>query len=127
MEQNAATYVSHQWSEAQRRAETYLRALRSEFGSAERQLLARALAGAREQHRQGVVSHPVTLVMESLFEMLPPQKMAPPLAMAPPISRATMLPEPIEFPLHDWLRHGGWKAAAPRLFRGRVFAFAGAR
>jgi hypothetical protein len=55
MEQKIATHLPRQWSEAQRRAETYLRALRSEFGSAERQLVARALSSAREPHRGGGV------------------------------------------------------------------------
>jgi hypothetical protein len=127
MQQMAATYLPQQWSEAHRRAEIYLRALRSEFGSAERQLVARALASAREQHRRGAATHPVTLVMESLFEMLPPQNTMTPITMTPPLARASMLPEKTEFPLHDWLRRGGWKAAAPRIFRGRIFAFAEVR
>ena len=44
---------------------------------------------------------PVTLVMEALFGFLPSEA---PLVMTPPINRSTMLPEPTEFPVHDWMR-----------------------
>lgn len=93
--------ISGQWQEAQRRAETYLRTLRGSFGPAERQLLAAALTSARGQLRLNPETHPVTLVMEALFGFLSslPNDRPP---MAPPLRRATMLPEPIEFPLHDW-------------------------
>jgi hypothetical protein len=108
------TQLPHKWTEAQRRAETYLRALHGTFGAAERQLLQRVIATARHQHRQQVRTHPVTLVMQTLFDLLP----APvqPVPMTPPIRRVSMLPEPLGFPLHAWLR---------RCFRRGRFAFAG--
>ena len=105
--------LSHQWHEAQRRAESYLRALRGVLGTAERELLVSALTTARAHHQWNAKAHPVALVMETLFDLLPIAE--PAVTMAPPIQRATMLPEPIQFPVRDWLR--GW-------FRRRV-AFAG--
>ena len=99
-----SSHLPQKWSEAHRRAETYLRALRGGFGSDERQLLARAVGVAREQHRQQIETHPVTLVMETLFDLLPTADAMPLLALAPSIHRTTMLPEPMEFPVHNWLR-----------------------
>lgn len=93
--------LSSPWQEAQRRGETYLRLCRGEFGADERHLLASALASARAQSRLSDGTHPVTLVMEALFGFLPTDA---PLAMTPPIRRSTMLPEPTEFPVHDWMR-----------------------
>lgn len=118
MKEKVSTHLPRQWNEARHRAEIYLHALRSQFGLVERKLVARALIAAREQHRRNGAAHPVTLTMESLFEILWPEKSVSELAMAPPMQRATMLPEPTEFPLHDWLR---------RLFRRRMISFAGAR
>lgn len=92
--------LSQRWHEAQRRAETYLRLCRETFGAAERRLLASALASARAQARLHDDTHPVTLVMEALFGFLP----ATAIAMTPPLQRSTMLPEPTEFPVHDWFR-----------------------
>ena len=62
--------LPHDWHEAQRRAETYLRLCRETFGAAERRLLASALASARAQARLHADTHPVTLVMEALFGFL---------------------------------------------------------
>lgn len=119
MDQAFLSHLPQKWSEAQRRAETYLRALRRAFGPAERQLVARALTAAHERHYECAGTHPVTLVMEALFGLLPPApETVAPVAMAPPIRRATMLPEPTEFPVHNWLR---------RLFCRRIFVFAGAQ
>ncbi len=100
---NLPSHPSQKWNEAHRRAETYLRLLRGEFGRRERQLAALALNSARGQIQQHHDAHPVTLVMEALFGFLSgaPAKMP---AMTPPLQRATMLPEPMEFPVHDWLR-----------------------
>lgn len=89
------------WREAERRAKTYLRALRGAVGADERDLLATALSSARAQARLQDGAHPVTLVMEALFSFLPVDQ---PAVMAPPIERSGMLPEPTEFPVHDWLR-----------------------
>jgi hypothetical protein len=110
--------LPQQWNEAHRRAETYLRALRGGYGSAERELFARALATARAQHRIDGTKHPVTLMMDSLFAILPPHDAIAPVAMTPPIRRTAMLPERTEFPLHDWLH---------RLAPKRIFDLAGAR
>jgi glutathione S-transferase len=118
MNQKLTPNLPQQRSEAQRRAETYLRALRGKFGPAERQLVTRALAAARDQERLNAEAHPVTRVMESLFELLSEETTAAPVAMTPPIKRVTMLPETTEFPLHDWLRG---------ILGGRIFAFAGVR
>lgn len=104
-----------EWNEAQRRAETYLRARQGALGSAERHLLEQATKSARAQQREAPAAHPVTLVMESLFALLPP---AEAVAMTPPIRRVSMLPEETEFPLHDGLR---------TLFRTGFSPFAGAR
>ena len=93
--------VAQQWQEAQQRAETYLRALRGNVGAAERHLLAAALTSARGQLWLNPEAHPVTLVMEALFGFLPDAPNVEP-PMTPPLQRATMLPEPIEFPLHHW-------------------------
>ena len=110
--------LPQQWNEAHRRAETYLRALRGGYGPAERELFARALAVARAQHRSGRTKHPVALMMESLFAILPPHDSIASAAMTPPIRRTTMLPERTEFPVHDWLR---------RLAPKRIFHLAVAR
>ena len=95
------THLPARWSEALRRAEAYLRTLRGTFGPEERQLVASAMISARGQVRLNPEEHPVTLVMEALFGFLPDSGT---LAMTPPIERTTMLPEPMEFPVHDWLR-----------------------
>lgn len=95
------THFPQAWSEAQRRAEAYLQTLRGTFGSEEQDLVASAMASARGQFRLNPEEHPVTLVMEALSGFLPGAVV---LAMTPPITRATMLPEPMEFPVHDWLR-----------------------
>ncbi len=95
------THFSRQWSEAHYRAEAYLRTLRGRFETAERQLVTSAMASARGQVRLNPEAHPVTLVMEALFGFLPD---AEAVAMTPPIERTRMLPEPMEFPLHDCLR-----------------------
>jgi hypothetical protein len=102
---------AQQWNEAHRRAETYLRALRGRYGPDERELFARALAIARAQDVAGA-KHPVALMMESLFAILPSQGPTAPLAMTPPVHRTTMLPERTEFPVHDWLR----RLAPKRIF-----------
>ena len=112
MNHASLSQLPQKWSEARRRAEVYLRALGGSFGSTERLLVARALTIAREQHRQNADTHPVTLVMETLFDLLPAPAAAPAAPMTPPIHRATMLPGSTEFPVHDWLR---------RPFRGRWF------
>lgn len=100
---NHPSLLPQKWNEAQRRAETYLRALRGVFGPGERELVASALASARGQSQLNQDAHPVTLVMEALFGFLPAVAAEIP-AMTPPLQRATMLPEPMEFPVHDWLR-----------------------
>lgn len=93
--------LSQRWHEAQRRAETYLQLSRGAFGAAERRLLVSALASARAQARLDAATHPVTLVMEALFGFL---AASPEVPMTPPLQRSTMLPEPTEFPVHDWFR-----------------------
>ena len=118
MSQEITVHGPRDWSEAQRRAETYLRAWSGRLGSAERQLLAQALSAAREHRRANAAAHPVALVMEALFVLLPPEETAMPVAMTPPIQRVTMLPEKTEFPFHDGLR---------RLFRTQLLPFAGVR
>ena len=60
-------------------------------------------------------AHPVTLVMESLFDLLPPETAAP-VAMTPPMQRVAMIPEKTEFPFHDAMR---------RLFNLKLFPSAG--
>ncbi len=100
---NHPSHLSQKWNEARRRAEAYLRAVRGGFGPGERHLVASAIASARGQLQLNHNAHPVTLVMEALFGFLPAAAGEIP-AMAPPIQRATMLPEPMEFPVHDWLR-----------------------
>lgn len=92
---------SSPWQEAQRRGETYLQARCGGFGADQRHLLASALASARAQSRLSASTPPVKLVMEALFGFLPPTES---LTMAPPIQRSTMLPELMEFPVHDWFR-----------------------
>ncbi|HEY2712270.1 MAG TPA: hypothetical protein VGI60_07130 [Chthoniobacterales bacterium] len=103
------------WSEAQQRAETYLNALHGGLGSAQRELLVRAMQSAREQE-ENVATHPVTLVMQALFAALSKETTAI-IAMAPPIQRVAMLPEKVEFPFHEGLG---------RLFRTQLLPFAGA-
>lgn len=115
MKQTISSQGPEEWNEAQRRAKTYLRALYRGFGSTERQLLSRALTAAQEEHRYDGVSHPVRLVMQSLFALLPSEE---PVAMTPSIQRTTMLPEKTVFPFHDGLR---------RLFRAKFLPFAGIR
>ena len=132
MQQAITVHGPREWNEAQRRAETYLGALRGGFGERERELVARALRAAREEHQPGASSqlssphatqvpvspHPVTRVMELLFDILPTQDTIAPPAMAPPIQRTSMLPEKTEFPFHDGLH---------RLFRAQLLSFAGVR
>ena len=89
------------WQTAQSRAETYLKALRGGLGAKERQLTAEALASARAQQRLNGGANPIALVMEALCGLLPADET--PL-MTPPMERSVMLPEPIEFPVHDWMR-----------------------
>ncbi len=113
MNRTISPYGPSEWDEAQRRAETYLRALHGEIGSAERGLLANALAKARVRSRRENLAHPVPLVMESLFDLLPPQKV-PPSAMTPPLRRVKMIPERMEFPFHDAMR---------TIFQSEVFPF----
>ncbi len=95
------TQPAQRWHEAERRGEIYLRSLRGTFGPAERDLLASALTSARAQSRLDGRIHPVTLVMEALLGFLPAAPAGP---MTPPIQRGKMLPEPTEFPVHDWFR-----------------------
>lgn len=118
MTQEITVYGPREWSEAQHRAETYLRAWFGRLGSAEEHLFTRALATARENHRADPAPHPVTLVMEALFAFLPPEEAATPVSMTPPMQRVTMLPEKTEFPFHDGLR---------QLFRTQLLPFAGVR
>jgi hypothetical protein len=118
MNQGITVHGRREWSEAQRRAEAYLRALSGTLGSAEQQFLAQSFATARERHRADPAAHPVTLVMESLFALLPVEVAAAPIAMVPPVQRVTMLPEKTEFPFHDCLR---------QLFRTQLLPFAGTR
>ena len=101
-ERDHLSQLPRKWHEARRRAECYLRALRGAIGAAEGQLVIRALTMARAQHGRDPATHPVTMVMETLFDLLPVGQTSVP--MAPPIQRATMLPEPMEFPVRDWLR-----------------------
>src|SRR4051812_46316540 len=103
----ARAQMAQKWSEAHRRAETYLRALFGQFNASERQLLARAVGEARELHRYRDEAHPTRLVMEAIFNLVEPvlypaaDTLTP---MAPRLHRTVMLPEPIEFPLHDYMR-----------------------
>ncbi len=98
---NQPAQLSQKWNEALARAEAYLRALRGRFGASERELLGSAVTSARGQLQLNAEAHPVTLVMEALFGFLPAA--AGPALMAPPLQRARMLPERMQFPLHDWL------------------------
>ncbi len=107
-----------EWDEARRRAETYLRALRGRFGVTEREQIARAIALARAQRGDERVAHPVTLVMETLIDLLPQENTAGPVAITPPLQRVSMLPEKTEFPFHEGLR---------RFLRTQFLPFAGAR
>jgi hypothetical protein len=115
MMEGISGYGPREWNEAQRRAETYLRVLHGRIGPAEGNLLANALAKARGRSRTEDSAHPVTLMMESLFDILPPETAAP-VAMTPPMQRVAMIPEKTEFPLHDAMR---------RLFRSEAFPFGG--
>jgi hypothetical protein len=116
MNQTISSHGLAEWNEAERRAETYLRALHGRIGPGERTLLVDALAKARRHHGRESSAHPVTLVMESLFDLLPPETTAP-VAMTPPIRRVAMIPEKTEFPFHDAMR---------RLFNLKLFPSAGA-
>jgi len=111
-------YGPREWSEGMRRGETYLRAWRGRCDAGERKQLAQAIAIARAQSASGDSRHPVTLVMESLFDLLPMENERATVPSTPPIQRVRMLPEKTEFPLHDNLR---------RLLRPRFLAFTGAR
>ncbi len=110
-------YGQQEWNEGKRRAETYLRAWHGRSDAAEAKQLAQAVAIARARSDNGDRRHPVTLVMESVFDLLPNKNLCAPVATAPPIQRVRMLPEKTEFPLHDALR---------RFFRNGFLAFAGA-
>jgi len=111
-------YGPREWNEGMRRGETYLCAWRGRCEAAERKQLAQAIAVARARSESGDPRHPVTLVMESLFDLLPMENARAAVPTAPPIQRVRMLPEKTEFPLHDGLR---------RLLRPRFLAFTGAR
>ncbi|MGI8890716.1 MAG: hypothetical protein ACR2G0_08035 [Chthoniobacterales bacterium] len=102
MRQRSSIYGLQEWNEAQRRAEIYLRTWRGQVGPAERKLLCLASDKACEQSFAAPSKHPVTLVMESLFDLLPEEDA--PVAMTPPIQRTRMLPEATEFPVHDVVR-----------------------
>jgi hypothetical protein len=117
MMEGISGYGPREWSEGMRRGEAYLRAWRGECGPTENEQLAEAIALARAQAVGGDPRHPVTLVMESLFDLLPLENARGTVATTPPIQRVRMLPEKTEFPLHDGLR---------RLFRPRLLRFAGA-
>ena len=117
MNQTISSHGLREWNEAQQRAETYLRALHGRIGPAERTLLADALAKARGRRGTKRLAHPVTLVMESLFDLLPPETAAP-VAMTPPMQKVAMIAEKTEFPLHDAM----W-----RLFNLKLFPSAGVR
>src|SRR5215471_15524879 len=106
------------WTEARRRAETYLRALHGRFGTLEREQVTRAITAACARQSQESESHPVTLVMKSLFDLVPVLRASAPLRMTPPIRRGRMLPEKTEFPFHAGLR---------QLFRTQLLPFAGIR
>ncbi len=103
MRQGTEVYTPQDWKEARGRAATYLRALGA-VGQAEQDLLNQALRAAHEAPATGSAKHPVTRVMEALFDLLPHDAGVAPIAMTPPIQRVKMLPEPIEFPIHDGLR-----------------------
>src|SRR5262245_36970667 len=98
MDQTVSFQRAADWSEARRRAETYLRALHGRFGTPEREQVTRAIAAAWARQNQESESHPVTLVMKSLFDLVPAPSAAAPLCMTPPIRRMRMLPEKTEFP-----------------------------
>ena len=118
MKQGNSVYNPGEWSEAVERAESYLRALFGSLGGNEKSLLQDALDMALAEQPGALATHPVTLVMESLFYLLAEEDAAPLAPMTPPMRRVSMLPEPTEFPLHDGVR---------RLFRTRHLLFAGAR
>jgi hypothetical protein len=101
---NHRLHLGEQWQEARRRAETYLRAERGACGVRERALLASAFASARGQLRLDPDARPSALVMEALSGFLASTSRAGATPMSPPIQHSRMLPEPIEFPLHDWMR-----------------------
>ena len=111
-------YGPQEWSEGTRRGETYLRAWRGEYGAAEHEHLAQAIAMARAESADGDPRHPVTLVMESLFDLFPMENERAEIATSPPIQRVRMLPEKTEFPFHEGLR---------RLFRSGLLAFPAVR
>jgi hypothetical protein len=111
MNQPIPRHGVREWNEARRRAETYLRALHGGIGPTERTLLLDVLAKARRNYGTESSTPPVTLVMESLFDLLPPETAAP-VAMTPPMQRVAMIPEKTEFPLH---------AAMRRLFNLKFF------
>lgn len=115
MNQTISSHGVREWNEAQRRAETYLHALHGRIGPADRTLLVDALAKARGRRGTESSAHPVTLVMESLFDLLPP-KTAASVAMTPPMQRVAMIAEKTEFPFHDAMR---------RLFNLKLFPSAG--
>ena len=115
MNQTISSHGVREWNEARRRAETYLRVLHGRIRPADRTLLIETLAKARQRRETQSLVHPVTLVMESLFDLLPTGTAAP-VAMTPPMQRVPMIPEKTEFPFHDALR---------RLFNLKLFPSAG--
>jgi len=115
MNQTISSHGVREWNEARRRAETYLRALHGRIRPVDRTLLVDALAKAHRRRGTENSAHPVTLVMESLFDLLPPET-AVPIAMTPPMQRVAMIPEKTEFPFHNAMR---------RLFNLKFFPSAG--
>jgi hypothetical protein len=113
--ETASLYGSCEWNEAQSRAETYLRALRGGFGPLEREQLTAAMNLARV-HANERAQHPVTRVMQSLFDLLRAKNGITAIAMTPPIHRVSMLPERMKFPLEN-----GWR----RLVAGQFLPIAG--
>ncbi len=95
--------LSDKWNEAKRRAETYLRVSRGDFGLVERQLVDRAIELASVRSAASTEAHPVTLVMDALFRLLPLPASGEKI-MTPAIRRTSMLPERTEFPVHDFVR-----------------------
>lgn len=120
MQSASSKYGPREWSEAQRRAEKYLQLLRGQFSAVEAAELAQAMTRARAAASAAALQHPVTLVMEALFALLPSQSPPPKIAMTPPLRRTPMLPEKTEFPLHHCWRQL-WR------LRPRISNFAGVR
>ena len=115
MNQTISAHEVREWNEARQRAKTYLSALHGGIGPADLKLLVNALVEARRRRETESSTHPVTLVMESLFDLLP-RETAAPAAMMPPMQRVAMIPEKTEFPFHEAMR---------RLFNLTLFPSAG--